>query len=94
MAAGAAHRGEDVCWFRSTLAGEAFVFEEDGAVLGVAVLRADELPDLHVAPDARRRGIGSALVAHVQSLCPTASASGRSATTPVRAGSTTRAAAA
>jgi GNAT superfamily N-acetyltransferase len=39
----------------------AWVFEEDGRVLGFAVLDAEGLHHLYVAPDAQRRGIGSAL---------------------------------
>jgi GNAT superfamily N-acetyltransferase len=62
---------EDLNWFRGTLAGEAYVFEEGGAVLGYAILRGDELHDLYVAPESQRRGVGSALFARVQEARPT-----------------------
>jgi GNAT superfamily N-acetyltransferase len=52
---------EDLGWFQGALGGEAYVFEEEGRVLGYAVLREDELHDLYVAPDSQGRGVGSAL---------------------------------
>jgi GNAT superfamily N-acetyltransferase len=61
---------EDLRWFREALTGEAWVFEEAGAVLGYAVLRTDELHDLYVAPEAQRRGVGSALFARAQQARP------------------------
>jgi GNAT superfamily N-acetyltransferase len=61
---------EHVEWFGTQLAGEAYVFEEDGVPVGFAVLHGDELHDLYVAPEAQRRGVGSALFAHVQTLRP------------------------
>ena len=61
---------EDLAWFRGTLAGEAWIFEEGGIPLGYALWKDDELHDLYVAPAAQRRGVGSALFAHVQSLRP------------------------
>jgi putative acetyltransferase len=61
---------EDLAWFRAALAGEAWVFEEDGVPLGYAAWKDGELHDLYVAPSAQRRGVGSALFAHVQSLRP------------------------
>src|SRR5262249_44980208 len=61
---------EDLNWFRGTLAGEAFAFDENGVVLGYAVLTGDELHDLYVAPPAQRRGVGSALFARVQEARP------------------------
>jgi GNAT superfamily N-acetyltransferase len=61
---------EDLAWFRRVLAGEAYVFEEDGEVLGYAALHGDELHDLYVAPAAQRRGVGSALFACVQEVRP------------------------
>jgi GNAT superfamily N-acetyltransferase len=61
---------EDLAWFRSALDGEAYVYEDGGEVQGYAVLRDDELHDLYVAPTSQRRGVGSALFAHVQTLRP------------------------
>jgi putative acetyltransferase len=61
---------EDLGWFRSLLAGEAWVFEEAGVPLGYAALRDGELHDLYVAPDNQGRGVGSALFSHVQAHCP------------------------
>jgi GNAT superfamily N-acetyltransferase len=61
---------EDLNWFRGTLAGEAYVFEEDGVVLGYAVLQGDELHDLYVVPESQRRGVGSALFARVREARP------------------------
>jgi GNAT superfamily N-acetyltransferase len=61
---------EHVEWFGKQVTGEAYVFEEDGVPVGFAVLHGDELHDLYVAPDAQRRGVGSALFAHVQTLRP------------------------
>jgi putative acetyltransferase len=57
---------EDLAYFRGALDGEAYVLEEDGELLGYAVLREDELHDLYVAPQAQDRGIGSALFARAQ----------------------------
>lgn len=61
---------EDLGWFRAALAGEAWIYEEDGVRLGYAMWKDGELHDLYVSPDAQRRGVGSALFAHVQSLRP------------------------
>jgi putative acetyltransferase len=61
---------EDAAWFRAALAGEAYAFEEDGRVLGYAVVREDELHDLYVAPDAQGRGVGSALFDRVREARP------------------------
>jgi len=52
---------------------ESFVSEQDGRVTGIAVVRrkfllGDYLELLGVAKDARRAGIGKALLAHVESL--------------------------
>ena len=55
---------------RRSSAGEAWVFEEDGVPVGYAVMQDDELHDLYVAPEAQRRGVGSALFAHVQAAHP------------------------
>jgi putative acetyltransferase len=61
---------EDIAWFRSLLAGEAWVFEEDGEPAGYAAIADGELHDLYVASAAQRRGVGSALFAHVQAQYP------------------------
>ena len=61
---------EDVAWFSALLAGEAWVFEADGAPIGYAAMRDGELHDLYVAPEAQGRGVGSALFAHVQRAYP------------------------
>lgn len=85
---------EDPRWFRRALAGEAWVLEEDGEVLGYAGLRDDELHDRYVAPAAQGRGVGSVCSrTRAGPTGRTASASGRSATTRAHAASTTRAAA-
>jgi len=52
---------EDLAWFRAALAGEAYVFEQAGRIVGFAVLREDELDALYVLPEAQSRGVGSAL---------------------------------
>ena len=61
---------EDVGFFGRALAGEAYVFEIDGAVVGFAVVGEAELDHLHVEPQAQRRGIGSALFARVVEARP------------------------
>ena len=61
---------EDVAWFRGVLAGDAWIFEEDGEPLGYAAMRDGELHDLYVAPESQRRGVGGALFAHVQAAHP------------------------
>jgi putative acetyltransferase len=61
---------EDLAWFAAALAGEAYVFEEDGRIVGYAVLRDDELHDLYVAPSAQGRGVGSALFDRVREARP------------------------
>ena len=61
---------EDVAWFRGLLAGEAWIFEEDGEPVGYAGMKDGELHDLYVAPDAQRRGVGGALFAQVQAAYP------------------------
>lgn len=57
---------EDLAWFGKALAGESYVFEEDGRVLGFAIVREDELDALYVAPAAQWRGVGSALFRRAQ----------------------------
>jgi GNAT superfamily N-acetyltransferase len=49
---------------------ELYVFEQDGEVLGWALLVGDELDGLYVAPEAQRQGVGAALFRHVQELRP------------------------
>jgi putative acetyltransferase len=61
---------EDTAWFRRAFAGEAYIFEEDGRILGFAVLREDELDALYVAPESQRRGVGSALSRRAQEARP------------------------
>jgi GNAT superfamily N-acetyltransferase len=61
---------EDLSWFEAALAGEAYVFEEDGRILGYAVVREDELHDLYVAPDSQGRGVGSALFERARGARP------------------------
>lgn len=61
---------EDTAFFRGALAGEGFVFELDGAVAGFIVLREDDLDALYVAPEAQRRGVGSALFRRAQEERP------------------------
>jgi GNAT superfamily N-acetyltransferase len=61
---------EDLVYFRGALAGEAYVFEAEGRVVGYAALRGDELHDLYVAPEAQRQGVGSALFRRVQEERP------------------------
>jgi GNAT superfamily N-acetyltransferase len=52
---------EDLDYFRSTLAGQAFVFEFEGRIAGFAVLGGAVLDALYVAPEAQAQGVGAAL---------------------------------
>ena len=52
---------EHLGWFGALLGGEAWVFEQDGVPVGYAAMKDGELHDLYVAPEAQRRGVGSAL---------------------------------
>ena len=61
---------EDVGFFGRALAGEAYVFELDGAVVGFAVVGEAELDHAYVEPEAQGRGIGSALFARVVEVRP------------------------
>jgi GNAT superfamily N-acetyltransferase len=61
---------EDTAWFGALLAGEAWVYEEDGEPVGYAAMKDGELHDLYVSPGAQRRGVGSALFARVQEAHP------------------------
>jgi putative acetyltransferase len=49
---------------------EVYVFERDGEVAGFAVLRGDELDGFYVAPEHQCRGVGAALLRHVQGQRP------------------------
>ena len=61
---------EDLAWFQRALAGESYVFEEEGRIVGFAVLREGELDALYVAPEAQRRDVGSALFRRAQQARP------------------------
>jgi GNAT superfamily N-acetyltransferase len=57
-------------WYRDKLAGEAWVYEVDGRVVGFALVRENELDALYVAPEAQRGGVGTALFRHAQEARP------------------------
>jgi ribosomal protein S18 acetylase RimI-like enzyme len=61
---------EHLWWFGAVLGGEAWVYEEDGVLVGYAAMKDGELHDLYVAPEAQRRGVGSALFERVQAAYP------------------------
>jgi GNAT superfamily N-acetyltransferase len=61
---------EDEAWYRDRLAGEAWVYEFDGRVVGFALVREDDLDALYVAPEAQRGGVGSALFRRAQEARP------------------------
>jgi GNAT superfamily N-acetyltransferase len=61
---------EDEAFHRGRLAGEAWVYEVEGGVAGFALVRDDELDALYVAPEAQRRGVGSALFRQAQAVRP------------------------
>jgi GNAT superfamily N-acetyltransferase len=61
---------EDEAWYRGRLAGEAWVYDLDGRVVGFAVVREDDLDALYVAPGAQRVGVGSALFRRAQEARP------------------------
>ena len=61
---------EDEAWYRGRLAGEAWVYELDGRVVGFAVVHEDDLDALYVAPEAQRGGVGSALFRRAQESRP------------------------
>ena len=61
---------EDAAFYRGRLVGEAWVYEVEGGVAGFALVRDDELDALYVAPEAQRRGVGSALFRQAQAVRP------------------------
>ena len=61
---------EDPGWYRQRLTGEAWVYELEGRVVGFAVVHGDDLDALYVAPEAQRRGVGSALFRRAQEARP------------------------
>ena len=61
---------EDAAFYADRLAGEAWVYELDGRVAGFALVRGDDLDALYVAPEAQRRGVGSALFRQAQAARP------------------------
>jgi GNAT superfamily N-acetyltransferase len=61
---------EDEAWYRGRLAGEAWVYELDGRIVGFALVREDDLDALYVAPEAQRGGVGSALFCRAQAARP------------------------
>ena len=61
---------EDEAWYRERLGGEAWVYELDGAIVGSALVREDDLDALYVAPGAQRQGVGAALFRCAQEARP------------------------
>jgi GNAT superfamily N-acetyltransferase len=49
---------------------ECWVAEADDRIVAVMVLHEDEVDQLYVAPDAQRRGVGDAMLAHAKHLRP------------------------
>jgi GNAT superfamily N-acetyltransferase len=49
---------------------ETWVAEDAGRMVAVLVLQEDDLDQFYVAPDAQRRGIGDAMLAHAKHLRP------------------------
>lgn len=49
---------------------ECWVAEDDDRIVAVLALHHDEVDQLYVAPDAQRRGIGDAMLAHAKLLHP------------------------
>jgi GNAT superfamily N-acetyltransferase len=67
------HTDEETrAWVRETLLPqqEVWVAEAGGRVVGMAALDGDMLSQLYILPGAQGRGIGGALFAHAQALCP------------------------
>lgn len=65
---------EEVAWWVENIVlteGQAWVAEDDsGEVLGYAALEGDMLEQLYLRPEARRRGVGSALLSEVRRNSP------------------------
>jgi GNAT superfamily N-acetyltransferase len=61
---------EDAGWYRERLAGEAWVYELKGQIVGFAVVHEDDLDALYVAPEAQGRGVGAALFRRAQAARP------------------------
>jgi ribosomal protein S18 acetylase RimI-like enzyme len=49
---------------------ELWVVDEEGRLVGFAGVSGSELTHLYIDPSAQDRGLGSALLDHVKSLCP------------------------
>jgi GNAT superfamily N-acetyltransferase len=65
------HSAEEVeDWYRERLAGEAWVYELDGRIVGFALVRENDLDALYVAPEAQRCGVGAALFRRAQEARP------------------------
>ena len=65
------HAPDDVrAHFAERLAIDEVYVYDAGAVVGFAILAADELDGFYVAPDAQRRGVGAALFRKVQEERP------------------------
>jgi GNAT superfamily N-acetyltransferase len=62
---------EDAGYVGGLMSGnEGWVAEEDGRILGFAVLASDELLQIHVEAEAQNQGIGSALFSHATERRP------------------------
>jgi putative acetyltransferase len=63
---------EDREYFRDHILkqNQVFVVEEEGRVIAFLAMREDFIDHLYVHPDAQRRGVGKALLAHARQLSP------------------------